>query len=344
MARRRSSSWGWDWGYSSRPTMGDIARTSKKSLSEAKKKGRDYHPVVITGRKIAKTWWGQSWCSNLERYADYSNRLPRGRSYVLHGAVVDLVLEPGHALAKVQGSSLYKVEICFDPLDSKKEKELSSACSAQIQNIEELLSGSFPERLKEQFFARDALFPAPRQIHFSCSCPDWASMCKHVAAVMYGIGARLDEEPIRFFDLRGIQVDDFIARAVESKVESMLKNAACKSSRILSYDHLEGLFGLDIEAPSVLTRPEVPDCTEMPETSASVRESILGSGCTDKIKRNLLHLYDSLHGAPFTSAQIIKVLNCSPPTAANYIKRLQNDLGLIEPAQEMGKGSYRFRT
>ena len=160
MARRRNS-WGWG-GYFKHTTTWEIEQSAQKAMKEAKKKGQEYHPVQITGTKIAKTWWGSSWCSNLERYADYVNRLPRGRTYVRHGAVVDLQLGKGEAHAKVQGSSLYKVDIQIDPLDPTKEKELGKACSDQIQNVEELLSGKFPATLKERFFAKGALFPSPK--------------------------------------------------------------------------------------------------------------------------------------------------------------------------------------
>ena len=241
MARRRRSPWG--WGY--QPTSaGEIAYSANKTLENAKKKGLEYHPVVISGTRIVKTWWGISWCENLERYADYSNRLPRGRTYVRSGAVVDLTLDKGAAHAKVRGTSLYTVDIRFDPLSAKKEKELGKLCSDNIQNIEELLSGHFPEMLKEQITARGALFPAPQEIHFKCSCPDWASMCKHVAAAMYGIGLRLDEDPMGFFVLRGLDPNKFIARAVESRVSLMLKNAKKKSTRIIDDQDVDALFGV----------------------------------------------------------------------------------------------------
>ena len=329
MARKRRDPWG--WGYSS-SSAGEIERTAQKAIEKARKKGLDYHPVVITGSRIARTWWGISWCENLERYADYENRLPRGRSYVRHGAVVDLVLENGGAQAKVQGSSLYKVEIQFDSLDPQKEKELGKACSEQIQNVEELLSGKFPKNLQEKFFARGALFPSPKEIHFRCSCPDWARMCKHVAAVMYGIGARLDDEPLRFFDLRGIDTDDFVAKAVENKVESMLKNAARASSRIIGNDQLEELFGMGI-GTSPVAKTKNPD---------SVREKILAYGCSEKTKRNLLKLYESLRADPFGNSEIGEILGCTPQTATNYMKRFLHDLHLVEAVQGTGKEKYRF--
>jgi len=371
MARRRSSSWGWGYSYTS---TGQVEASAQKAVVDAKKKGLTYHPVVIQGNKIAKTWWGKSWCENLERYADYANRLPRGRSYVRHNAVVDLQLEKGVAHAKVQGSSLYRVEIHFDPLDPKTEKELGKACSEQIQNVEELIGGKFPETLKERFLARGGLFPTPREIHFKCSCPDWAYMCKHVAAVMYGIGARLDDEPLGFFDLRGISTDDFVAKAVKNKVESMLDNAARKSSRIIEDVRLEELFGLEI-GDSAETKPErpagkrpgqqlagserktndSPAKTEspkrrgrppakktQPERTAKIRKVIENADYPEKTKRNLLLIADSFSSEVFGNAQVMGVLNCSAPTATAYLKKLREELELIMPVEGQGKGKYRF--
>ena len=371
MARRRSSSWGWGYSYTS---AGEVEASARKAVADAKKKGLTYHPVVIQGNKIAKTWWGKSWCENLERYADYANRLPRGRSYVRHNAVVDLQIEKGVAHAKVQGSSLYRVEIHFDPLNPKTEKELGKACSEQIQNVEELIGGKFPETLKGRFLARGGLFPTPREIHFNCSCPDWAYMCKHVAAVMYGIGARLDDEPLGFFDLRGISTDDFVAKAVKNKVESMLDNAARKSSRIIEDVRLEELFGLEIGGTSE-AKPEKPagkrpgrqaagserktndsmKKTETPkkrgrpaakavkaESTAKIQEMIAHADYPEKTKRNLMRIADSFSSEVFGNAQVMRVLDCSAPTATAYLKKLREELELIVPVEGQGKGKYRF--
>ena len=347
MARRRSS-WGWGYSYT---TADEVHSSSSRTLADARKKGLDYHPVVIDGKQIARTWWGKSWCANLERYADYANRLPRGRSYVRNNAVVDLVLEENRARAKVQGSSLYYVDIRFDPLKPKKEKELGKACSEQIQNIEQLLSGSFPESLKDLLFSRDALFPSPGEIHFHCSCPDWAYMCKHVAAVMYGIGARLDDEPIRFFDLRGIQTDDFIAKAVENRVESMLNHAACKSSRIIDNDELQSLFGLDISAPVMkpaddssavpaAPEPELRPAAVSAADRRKVRSVIQDSGYADKTKRIMLELYERYQSDVFEAREIARFLKASYVTGCNYIKRF-DELHLIEHVPQETE-IYRF--
>ncbi|MBQ8160958.1 MAG: hypothetical protein IJ083_09420 [Clostridia bacterium] len=239
---RRSSYYG---GWAPYVSVAEKRASAEAAVKRAAKKGIIYHPIQLSGRTIATSWWGKSWCDNLERYADFANRLPRGRSYVRNGSVIDLNISSRQVDALVQGSSLYKVKVTFDPMNAGKEKELAKACSKQIQNVEELISGEFPRALQERFLERGSLFPTPKEIHFSCSCPDWASMCKHVAAVMYGIGARLDHEPMKFFELRGIDMQAFVTRAVENKVDDMLKNAKSKKSkRILSDDDIEGLFGI----------------------------------------------------------------------------------------------------
>ena len=113
-----------------------------------------------------------------------------------------------------------------------------------MESLETLVKGEFPEELKTVFTSDGGLFPTPREISFSCSCPDWALMCKHVAAVMYGIGIRFDENPFFFFQLRGIDVDRFIDVALESSVEKMLTNADCVSDRIMNDMDAAELFGV----------------------------------------------------------------------------------------------------
>lgn len=243
--RGRSRSYDY-FGFAPQPTVAEMEADAAKELAKARKKGLDYHPVVpkTGGTKICTTWWGKSWCDNLERYADYANRLPRGKKYIRHHCVLDLKIKKGEADAVVNGSSVYKIRILFDPLPEKKQKELSDQCSRQIENIDELIQGRFPESLKALFYERGGLFPSPREIHFSCSCPDVASMCKHVAAVMYGIGVRLDEDPLQFFTLRGIDVEPFVTHVIEDRVDTMLENARKKSRRILEMEDIEGLIGI----------------------------------------------------------------------------------------------------
>ena len=236
----------WEDGCYSQPTTSELKRKSEASRVSAEKKGKRLEPVVIQGRNIAKSWWGRAWCDNLERYADYESRLERGKRYVKTGAVIDLSITKGRIQAKVQGSrkTPYKVEIRISPLSEERCQEILQKCGKRVETLEKLLSGDFPEELKELFTQRGGLFPSSREISFSCSCPDWALMCKHVAAVLYGIGARLDENPSLFFELRGIEMGRFIDVAIASRVERMLKNAGQTSGRTIDERDIRGLFGI----------------------------------------------------------------------------------------------------
>ncbi len=239
----------WDDGIVySQPSTEELRKRSDDSLSSAKKKGKLYQPVQVRTKRgnVCESWWGQAWCANLERYADYSSRLERGRNYVRAGTVVDLQIQGGRVEAKVQGrrKTPYKVEVRIGRLSEEACQNIIERCNQKISNIEELVNGRFPEELKEIFAGDGGLFPNPREISFNCSCPDWALMCKHVAAVMYAIGVRFDENPFYFFTLRGIDVDKFIDVALENRVEMMLENANCKSDRILTGADLTALFGV----------------------------------------------------------------------------------------------------
>ena len=236
----------WDDGFYSQPTTLELKRKLEASRKNAEKKGKVLEPVVIHGRSVANSWWGLAWCANLERYADFESRLGRGKRYVRTGAVIDLKMEKGRIRAKVQGSrkTPYKVEIRISPLSEERCQEIIRKCGQKVENLEKLLAGDFPVELKALFAERDGLFPSPREISFSCSCPDWALMCKHVAAVLYGIGARLDENPSLFFELRGIEVGRFVDVAIANRVELMLKNVGMKSARIIRDEETLELFGI----------------------------------------------------------------------------------------------------
>ena len=170
-------------------------------MERLRKKGADVQPVRLTGRKIASTFWGEAWCEHLESFSDYENRLPRGRTYVRNGSVCHLAIQKGKIEAKVSGSSLYTVKIDIRTLPPAKWKSLKARCAGQVGSLLELLQGKLSDRVMTIVTDRDeGLFPSPKEIQLSCSCPDWATMCKHVAAVLYGVGARLDEQagtPIR---------------------------------------------------------------------------------------------------------------------------------------------------
>lgn len=223
---------------------------AEKKLKQLRKKNPDLQPVIIEGRSIATTWWGKEWNKNLERYADYSNRIGRGRSYVRHSAVLDLKISKGRVTALVQGSSStpYSVSISIRPISRKNWAEIQSACKDKMDSLQKLISGKFPKALSEIFTQKGTgLFPTPEEISFDCSCPDWAVMCKHVAAVLYGVGARLDEDPQLFFVLRNVNSKDLVSAAVTESKNDLLKKAARKTSRVLSDgDGLSDMFGIDL--------------------------------------------------------------------------------------------------
>lgn len=235
-----------DIPHYSQPTVAEIKLKSAASKKKEESKGKMLEPVIIQGRAIVNNWWGKAWCDNLEQYADYDSRLDRGRRYVRTGAVIDLKIQKGKIIARVQGTrkTPYKVEIRISPLSEEKCQSIIQKCEKKVQNLEELVSGNFPLEMKELFQGQDGLFPTPKEISFSCSCPDWALMCKHVAASLYGVGVRLDEQPLLFFELRGIDVGKFIDVTLASKVDSMLANAEKPSSRIMDIENAADLFGV----------------------------------------------------------------------------------------------------
>ena len=213
------------------------------------KRHKEYNPVIIEkgARTICKSWWGKTWCQNLERYADWENRIARGKDYVKHNTLVDLQINGGKISAKVQGAawSPYEINIMIDPISEKQCQEISKEAAGEIKDIESLIAGKFPKNLKDLFFKEEGLFPSPKEIHFNCTCPDYAKMCKHTVAALYGIGVRLDSNPLYFFQMRGIDVDLFIAKVVGDGVESMLENANVKSERIIQNADLLQMFGVE---------------------------------------------------------------------------------------------------
>lgn len=235
--------WDNDGNYS-QPKTSQLQKNAKQTAKKAKSKGKVLQPVTVSGKKLVNSWWGKAWCDNLERYADYESRLERGKRYVRTGSVVDLQIQKGKVLARVQGrrKTPYKVEVRISPLSEERCQFAIRQC--KIENLELLLKGEFPEESKELFVGEKGLFPTPREISFTCSCPDWALMCKHVAAVLYGIGVRFDENPLLFFELRGIDVGRFIDVTLENRVETMLENADQPSERIIQSENWEDIFGV----------------------------------------------------------------------------------------------------
>ncbi len=241
-----------DFGFGLRNyvSVADRRLKAQKALAKLGKQGHAIAPVTIEGRKIAKNFWGKSWCSNLERYSDFASRLPRGRSYVCNGLVVDLQITRGRIAAKVSGSKLYDVAITIAPVAAKRWRSICCDCAGSIDSLVELLQGRLAKAIMDRVCRDgDGLFPAPDEIKFSCTCPDWANMCKHVAATLYGVGARLDERPQLVFVLRGVDEGELLAGAGRDLART---SSPADSRAVLDTGDMAALFELDlVEADSV---------------------------------------------------------------------------------------------
>ena len=237
-------------------------RRAEKKLAKLKKEGQPVEPVRIEGRTIASSFWGKSWCANLERYSDFENRLPRGRSYVRNGSVIDLQVAKGKVTAMVAGSELYKIEIAIAPVKSAHWRSVCRDCAGSIDSLVELLQGRLAKGVMDRVCREgDGLFPTPGEIKLSCSCPDWADMCKHVAAALYGIGARLDAKPELLFVLRGVEAQELLASAGGDLTVAKPKPGAAK---VLAEDDVAALFGLEMAASA-------DDAADAPAGSAAAK-------------------------------------------------------------------------
>ena len=227
-------------------------RQAQHRLAALNKKGQGCQPVAVQGRSIARSFWGKAWCDNLESYSDYVNRLPRGRSYLRNGCVIDLRIEPGKVQALVCGSEVYRVEIGVQALEAARWESIVKDCAGQVASVIELLQGQLSKSVMETVTRPgQGLFPQPRQITLRCSCPDAASMCKHVAAALYGVGTRLDSEPELLFRLRHANPMELIWQAGSLPAT----RPAAAASALVGAD-LSALFGIDVEPATAVAAPQ----------------------------------------------------------------------------------------
>jgi uncharacterized Zn finger protein len=223
------------------------AQAARYAAQLAKKQKRTLCPVKIEGRKIAHSFWGQAWCDNLERYSDFANRLPRGRTYVRNGSVIDLQIAAGKVSALVSGSQIYQTTITIQTLAKPAWKRIKQDCSQSIDSLIDLLQGRFDQGIMRRLTeCETGLFPQPKEIRMKCSCPDGAYMCKHLAAVLYGIGARLDASPELLFTLREVDHLELISHAVAA--ENLDRTLAGGRSGDLAEQDLGELFGIELAA------------------------------------------------------------------------------------------------
>ncbi len=252
--------------YSWRPYVSVAKRRAKasKQMQKLRKKGKKIEPVEIDGRTIARSFWGKAWCNHLESFSDFSNRLPRGRTYARNGSVCHLKILPGQIKAIVSGSELYNVSIDIKPLKKSVWKSIKIQCSGKIGSMLELLQGKLSDYVMGIVTKRkNGLMPLPGEIKLGCDCPDWATMCKHIAAVLYGIGNRLDTQPELLFVLRGVDATELISGDLDMTIADT--SAAAKT---IADDKLADIFGADIdldiaEQTASATKPhKKPSCRQ----------------------------------------------------------------------------------
>ena len=228
-------------------------RKAEKAAAKAKKDGAELSPIEPSRGAIAKTFWGKAWCGNLEQYSDYANRLPRGRTYVRNGSVIDLKITAGEVRAQVMGSSLYTVSVTVTAVPDKQWQTIGAGCAGSIDSLVELLQGKLSKGVMEHICKPGTgLFPAPKEIKFNCSCPDWASMCKHVAAVLYGIGALLDQQPELLFSLRRVDAKDLVAQVGAGLPKAKIGPT---SGKVLEDSALADVFGIEMAEIAVPKKP-----------------------------------------------------------------------------------------
>ena len=251
------------YGYPKYVSVVQRQAKAARKIEQLKKKNPGIAPVEIQGTKLANSWWGISWNKNLEGYADYSNRIGRGRSYVRHGAVLDLKIEPGKIISLVQGSTStpYRVEITIDKLKSTVWATIVKECQGKIDSLGDLVDGKLPRAMESLLTdSKNGIFPSPSAIKFRCSCPDSAYMCKHVAAALYGVGARLDNDPSLFFTLRGVKMETLVSQTLKDEAATLLDRARStarstggskSSKRIIKNADLSSAFGIEMEDVSI---------------------------------------------------------------------------------------------
>ena len=244
--------------YGWKPYVPAAERRKKtdKAIAKAIKAGANLAPIAAYRGAIAKTFWGKAWCDNLDRYSDYSNRLPRGRTYVRNGSVIGLKIIEGKVLAQVMGSSLYKITVNVTAVAKSQWQSISADCAGSIDSLVELLQGQLSKAVMERISTpTTGLFPAAKDIQFSCSCPDWAAMCKHVAAVLYGVGARLDQQPELIFTLRGVDAQDLVMQAGAGLPTTKQRPAIGK---VLTNALLADVFGIEMADVEPMTKSAAP--------------------------------------------------------------------------------------
>ena len=257
------------YGWQPYVPVGERRKQAEKAAAKAKKEGKTYAPIAAYRGAVAKTVWGKAWCDNLAAYSDYANRLPRGASYVRNGSVIDLQSSAGKVTALVMGSSLYEVSVTVKPVEPRHWASVCKDCAGSVASLVEILQGKLSSAVMQRICQPgEGLMPSPKDIRFDCSCPDGASVCKHVAAVLYGVGARLDTQPELLFTLRHVDAKDLV-QAAGAGLASTQK--APQTARVLDDALLDDVFGLEMAQ-----MPQMPDTAEhaLPRVKTAVSKKV----------------------------------------------------------------------
>ncbi|MCF6353999.1 MAG: helix-turn-helix domain-containing protein [Candidatus Polarisedimenticolaceae bacterium] len=310
------------YGYGGYAPYVSVAKRRAKAAKEMKKlakKGKKIEPIEVQGRKIARTFWGEAWCKHLEKFSDYENRLPRGRTYVRNGSVCHLAISKGKIEAIVSGSSLYNININISPLSASKWKSLRKECAGQIGSMLELLQGRFSDNVMEIVTDQDSgLFPKPSEIKLACDCPDWAEMCKHIAAVLYGVGARLDHQPELLFLLRNVDHEELISAELDIERATAGKG---KQRRLAEAD-LSDLFGVDMEEKPLRRKKVVSKKTSKKAARKQVAVSNKKTVAAKKKSRAFTPTAAAVARLrkrfKMNRSQFARLVGVSPPAVANW--------------------------
>jgi len=315
--------------YSRYVTVAERKQLAAKKLKALEKKGSKLEPMgTLKSRiKIATSFWGRSWCRHLESFSDYENRLPRGRTYVRNGSVLHLGIERGKIKALVQGSDLYELSIDIDPLPVPQWTAVKQACQGKIATLIELLQGKISDEIMTVVTdPTNGLFPKPKQIHFNCNCPDWADMCKHIAAVLYGVGARLDDNPELLFTLRGVDQNELISLDI---TQQTITSGSRRSRRTLSDEAVSDVFGIaeeEMETPEPLRPKKKATKTATPRPPKTSKKRVVKKAVKRPVKKRVPKKAPATLGKKFP-----KRVPAFRPTAAS-IRKLRKRLYLSKKA------------
>lgn len=257
-------------------SVAERRKKAEKVAAKIKKSGGNLSPIEPSRGAIAKTFWGKAWCDNLEAYSDYANRLPRGRAYARNGSVIDLQIAEGEVQARVMGSSLYQVTVKITPVPEKHWQAIGKDCAGSIDSLVELLQGKLSTAVMQRICKpQTGLFPSPREISVDCTCPDWAGICKHVAAVLYGVGARLDQKPELLFCLRRVDAKDLVTLAGVGLPKSKTGSTGRK---VLDDSMLADVFGIEMDDAVEAEKAARPRKTAVPAAQGAKKAFKTSSG------------------------------------------------------------------